>query len=257
MLLPLFAFLATLTIAGVLFAGAAGMGLPHKGQPPSGGHIALMAIFDFSASFITIFSNAAVVGAATIRLQGGEAGIREGLRLARSKIGKIFAWSLMTATVGLIIRLLEERAGVIARIVFSIIGAAWSAITFFVVPVLLYEPVGVGESVSRSARLFKERWGEQFVGNASIGFAVFLLALPVALLAAIAGAAAPLLGVLIAVIGFGFLGTAGAALSGIFNAALYRYATTGETSGAFTEDDLHGAFRKRRRFRQDRIPGGF
>ncbi|MHB8512457.1 MAG: DUF6159 family protein [Actinomycetota bacterium] len=249
MLLPLFAFLATIAVAAVLFAGAAGIGIPKDSQSLKAGHIALLAVFYFSASFITIFSNAAIVGAATIRLQGGEAGIREGLALARSKIGKIFMWSLLTATVGLVIRMLEERAGLFGRIVFAIIGAAWSAVTFFVVPVLLYEPVGVGESVKRSGSLFKQRWGEQFVGNASIGIAVFLFAIPVILIAAIAGKASPALGILIGALGLGFLGTAAAALSGIFNAALYRYATTGESSGAFTEDDLRGAFRPRRRSR--------
>lgn len=249
MLLPMFAFLATLAVAGVLFAGAVGIGLPKQGESMKPLHIAFMAIFYFSASFITIFSNASVVGAATIRLQGGEAGIKEGVAMARSKIGKIFAWSLLTASVGLVIRLLEERAGLFGRIVLSIIGAAWSAVTFFVVPVLLYEPVGVSASVKRSGNLFKQRWGEQFVGNASIGLAIFLTAIPVLFFAALLMKVSPVLGIAVGVVGVGFLGTAGAALSAIFNAALYRYATTGESSGAFTEDDLRGAFRQPRRMR--------
>src|SRR5207237_6690384 len=89
----------------------------------------ILAAFYFCTSFIAIFFNAAIVGAATIRLQGGDPTLSDGLRLAWSHAGKIVAWAAVTATVGLILRSLEERAGLLGRIVLGIIGAAWSAIT--------------------------------------------------------------------------------------------------------------------------------
>jgi hypothetical protein len=207
----------------------------------------LLFVFYFVAYFIGIFFNAAVVGAATIRLQGGDPTVSDGLRLAWSKKGKIAGWAAVSATVGLILRSLEERAGFIGRIVINIIGAAWSAITFFVVPVLLYEPAGVFESVKRSAGIFKKRWGETFVGSGAIGIAVFIIALPLA--AAVGGLAtvAVPLAVIVGVIGFGLLIAISGAMSGIFNAALYRYATTGQAPGSFSEDDLRGSFKEKRR----------
>lgn len=247
LLLPVVSFFAIGALAASLFAVAWGVGLPGEGETPTVLHYLLLGLFYFLSAFIGIFFNAAVVGAAMIRLEGGDPTVRDGLKLAASKLDKIFGWAALTATVGLILRALEERAGFLGRIVIAIVGAAWSAVTFFVIPVLLYEPVGVVESVKRSAGIFKQRWGEQFVGNVSIGLAMFIVAIPVVIVVVALTAVAPALGIVVGVIGVGLLGAAGSALSGIFNAALYRYATSGDALGGFTEDDLRGAFRQRRR----------
>ena len=207
----------------------------------------LLFVFYFVAYFIGIFFNAAVVGAATIRLQGGDPTLKDGLRMAWSKKGKIAGWAAVSATVGLILRALEERAGFLGRIVINIIGAAWSAVTFFVVPVLLYEPVGVGQGIKRSATIFKQRWGETFVGAGAIGIAVFIIALPLAAVVGAIGMSSVVLAAIVGSLTFGLLIAVSTALSGIFNAALYRYATTGEAPGAFSPDDLNGSFKQKRR----------
>jgi hypothetical protein len=247
MLLPVFSFIAIGVVAGSLFALAWGVGLPGEGQGLSVAHYILIALFYFFSYAIGIYFNAAVIGAAMIRLEGGDPTVSDGLRLATQKLPKILGWAALAATVGLILRSLEERAGFLARIVIAIVGAAWSAITFFVVPVLLYEPLGVTDSVKRSAGIFKQRWGEQFTGNATIGLAMFVLMIPIIAIAALLWSVAPGLGIAVGVVGFGFAAAAGGAMSGIFNAALYRYATTGQALGGFTDDDLRGAFRQRRR----------
>ena len=61
-------------------------------------------------------------------------------------------------------------------------------------------------------------------------------------------AAVPLVGVPLLVIAIGALMAVGAACSGVFNAALYRYATTGEASGAFSIEDMNGSFRPKKGF---------
>jgi uncharacterized protein DUF6159 len=247
MILPVISFLAIAAAAATFFVAAWGISLPAEGESLSFFHYVFMGLFYFVSYFIGIFFNAAVVGAATIRLQGGDPTVRDGIRIAMSKLDKILGWAAIAATVGLIIRSLEERAPLFGRIVLAFVGAAWSAITFFVVPVLLYEPLGVVDSVKRSATLFKQRWGEQFVGNVSIGLAIGILMLPAILLAVVLGAAAPALGIIVGVATVGLLAAAGGAMTGIFNAALYRYATTGQAPGGFSEDDLRGSFRPRGR----------
>ncbi len=201
--------------------------------------------FYFVTYFISIYFNAAVIGAAMKRLEGGDPTVGDGLRAANSKLGKIAAWAAVAATVGLILRSLEERAGIFGRIALALVGAAWSAVTFFVVPVLLFEPVGVGQGLKRSAQLFKQRWGEQFTGTVGIGLAMFLIAIPIVAVALALGAVTPWLGIAVGVLGLGLLAAVGSALSGVFNAALYRFATTGEAAGAFSADDLNGTFRPR------------
>src|SRR5690606_41380790 len=38
-----------------------------------------------------------------------------------------------------------------------------------VVPILVFQNVGVGEAISRSASMFKRTWGENVAGNVGIG----------------------------------------------------------------------------------------
>ena len=114
------------------------------------------------------------------------------------------------------------------------------------VPVLLYEPVGVFPAVKRSAQLFKQRWGEQFVGNASIGLVLLLFALPVIGIGVAVAFAAPPVGVAIVVLAVAVFISLSSVLTGIFNAALYRFATAGQAGAGFDAGDLEASFKPRR-----------
>jgi hypothetical protein len=255
--LPLISFLCSLVVAGVFALGMFGIGLPAEGEDPSPALYVLGFVMYVALAFVTIFFNAAVIGTAMKRLRREPATIGDGLALARSHVGRIFVWAVITATVGMILRQLQERFGILGRVVFGLVGVAWSVITFFVVPVILYEPVGVPDAIRRSAAIFRQRWGEQFTGQATIGLAIFLVAIPVVLVGGMIAAAAPAVGVPLLVVALIGLAAVGAACSGVFNAALYRYATTGETSGAFTEADLSGTFQPRKGRGGILGPGGF
>lgn len=246
LILPILSFLCSVVVIAVFAAGIWGVGLP-EGDRLEPVHYVILFVLYVALAFVTIYFNAAVIGTAMERLRGKEATIADGLRLAREHLGEIFLWAVVTATVGLVLRSLAERFGFVGRIVISLIGAAWNVVTFFVVPVLLYEQVGVGQGIKRSASLFRQRWGEEFVGNGAIGIVVFLAALVVGGVAFALGAIAIPLGIVVGVVGLGALLAIGAACSGVFNAALYRYATTGEASGAFSIEDLNSSFRPRGR----------
>jgi hypothetical protein len=241
LLLPLLAFVTIAVLAGVYFAALWGAGLTQ--------HMSAVEVIPlyFIASFVSIFSTAAVVATADLYLQGRKPTLGDGVHVAATHVAKLALWAVVTTTVGLIIRLMEERAGIVGRIVLSLIGMAWGVATFMVVPVLLFEDLNMTDSVKRSAGLFRQKWGEQLVGNGSIGLAMMLIGLvalvPVGLLFALS----PVLGIVTAVALFGALAAVSSALTGIFNAALYRYATTGVVGGPFSADDLQGSFRSRGR----------
>jgi hypothetical protein len=112
--------------------------------------------------------------------------------------------------------------------------------------VLLYEPMGVFPAVKRSAQIFKQRWGEQFVGNASIGLVLLLFALPVIGVGVALSFTAPPVGVAIVVVAVALFVALSSVLTGIFNAALYRFATAGEAGSGFDTGDLEASFRPRR-----------
>jgi hypothetical protein len=246
LVLPVLSFLiigaATAVIAGVAWSN----GFGREREALTGLDYVLLGVYYFVSYFVGIFFNAAVVGAATIRLQGGDPTARDGLKMAASKTGKIAAWAAVSATVGLILRAISERAGWLGHLVAGLIGVAWSVVTYFVVPVILFEPLGVGASIKRSASIFKERWGETFVGAASIGLAVALVTIPLAMVAAGLAAVSVPIGIAVGVVLIGAMVAVGSALSGVYNATLYRYATTGETPGTFSPADLQASFRPKR-----------
>ncbi len=151
----------------------------------------------------------------------------------------------MAATVGIVLRILEERFELLGRLVAGLLGTAWSIATYFVVPILVYEQVGPLDALTRSAALFKRTWGEQFASTLSFGLLFFVLALPALLLCGVAvllGPVALFVMVPIAVVYLLALGVVNAALHGVFVAALYRYARTGQASGQFTEGVLNSAW---------------
>jgi hypothetical protein len=246
LVLPVISFFCSLAVMVVFGLGMWGIGLPAEGESPSLAIYAVGFVMYVALAFVTIFFNAAVIGTAMKRLQGEDAKISDGLALARQHIGKIFVWAVVTATVGMILRTLQERAGIVGRILLGIVGIAWTVLTYFVVPVLLFEPAGVGEAIKRSGSIFRQRWGEQFIGQATIGLAFFLISIPVVLVGGLLSAAVPPLGIPLLILAIGVLTAIASACSGVFNAALYRYATTGEASGAFSLQDMNSSFRPRK-----------
>jgi hypothetical protein len=203
--------------------------------------------------FVIFFANTALVGAAMIRLRGGDPTIGDGLRIASSRAGSILGYAVISATAGMILRWLSERAGVIGQIVVSLLGLAWNVATYLVVPVLAVEEVGPIDAVKRSVTLLKRTWGEQIVGNLGLGLVFGLLSLlvivvcvPLIVVAASAQSVALIVTlVAILVLTLIFIGLINSTLTGIYTAAVYQYAVGGETGGFFRQDLVEQAFRQK------------
>lgn len=223
-----------------------------------GGFNVVAAVVGFAFYFcqytVIIFFNSALVGAATIRLEGGDPTVSDGLRIARSRLPAILGYAAIAATVGLILQSLKNRDNnIIVRLIGSGLGAAWTLATFLVVPVLVNREIGPIDALKESVALLKKTWGENAIGNVGIGAAfglIFVLVMLVGIvLAILAWQAAPAAGItmaVVAVIALLVLGVTQAALSGIYSAALYRYAVSHETPAAFQGMALEQAFSPKR-----------
>jgi hypothetical protein len=202
-------------------------------------------LFYLATYSITIYFNVALVSIASNRLAGGQATLNDGLQAAWTRKWRILQWALLSATVGILLKMLERRLNFLGRIVTGIIGFVWTLASFFVVPLLAAEDIGPIDALSRSAQIFRETWGEEVVGGFSFGLVFFVLALlgviPI-LLGVQMGRTAVIAGVAVAVIYWVLLAVVNAAAQGIFVAALFRYATTRQVPGAFRLDDLSGAW---------------
>lgn len=238
-------FLLPTFLAGIFDVAATG------GDVPVAGYL-IGFLYYVVQYFVIIYCNAALVGAALIRLRGGDPTVSDGLRIANQHLAAIFGYAVISATVGMILRALSGRRNAVGSIVSSLIGLAWSLATFLAVPVLVVENVGPLDAVKRSTAYLKKTWGEQLAGNIGIGavsglafFLVIMFMVVFIVLAATAEATALLIGVIaVSIVVLVALGLITSALSSIFTAAVYRYAVDGETDGFFERNLVTQAFRR-------------
>ena len=213
-------------------------------------YVLLFAMY-VALAYVTIFFNAALVSAAHERLGGGDPTLRSALGGAASRAGKILPWAIVSATVSIILRAIEERAGAVGRIVSAIAGMAWAVVTFLVLPIIVIEGLGVGDAVKKSGNLFKRTWGENLaaqVGFSLIGLAAVLPAIALVAVGAGAGGALLAVGIVVAIVWVILVAVVMAALSGIFQTALYHFATDGSVpSTYFSNEAMSAAFAPKQR----------
>jgi len=212
----------------------------------------VLFLYYLVAYAVTFYFQTALVAAAMIRLDGGDPTLGDGFRAASSRLPQIIGYALIAATVGMILRAISERAGLLGQIVIGIVGFAWNLATFLVVPVLVMEKVGPIDAIKRSGSLLRRTWGEQLIGAGGIGIVFGLLFVLVLVVGAILLVAAVQASVVLAVailgvmlVLAGLIGLIGSAASGVYTASLYRYATKGDAGTNFDTNVVAGAFRPR------------
>ena len=250
---PLLSAVCTLIVAAAFVLPAFGMGALDGLR--EGGMSATAYLFAFLfylvQYFVIFFFNSALVGAAMIRLEGGDPTLADGLRIASSKVVPILGYAAIAATVGMILRAIQERAGFLGKLVAGFLGVAWTLASFLVVPILVTRNVGPIDAVKESAVLLKKTWGENLIGQGGVGlvFGFIFFALIIvgggAIIAAATTGNGVLIGLVVAVVIVAMLlaGLVQAALSGIYSAALYRYAVGAGDSEGFDAQLLGQAFR--------------
>ena len=137
----------------------------------------------------------------------------------------------------------------LVRLLGSGLGVAWTLAAFLVVPVLVTRDVGPIDALKQSVALLKRTWGENALGSVGIGAAFGLLTA----LAAVVGVALTYIGFMgstalgitvgvLCALGLVALAIYQAALTGIYSAALYRYAVSHEVPAGFSGAQLAHAF---------------
>jgi hypothetical protein len=253
---PVLSFLGSVAVVAVVggLIALAGIDDSSSGESLAPFGWVLVVVAYVGLAIVQTYFLAALVAGADERLRGGHSTVSGALQVANSRLHRLLPWALVSATVSIILSILE-RYGIVGRIVASLVGLAWNLVTFLTIPILVIEDVAVGHAFTRSKDLFKKTWGENAVGQAGLGVLGFIAVLPAVALIAIGGALGTAGLVLFGGIGLAWLVVAAtvlAALNGIYRTALYRFATTGEVPPDFAGSDFQGAFRPK----QER-PGGF
>lgn len=215
-------------------------------QGPSARHYGMLFVMYLLEFLVMTFFNTALAIVVIARSEGHALSIAQGLREARSKLPDLLMYAIISATVGVLLQVLEERVALFGRIAIRLFGVAWSLATYLAIPVLAGENVGPGEAIARSLKLLRTCWGESAIGTAGLGAAAMAITVPVVLIALsmmlIGPSALP--GFIFAIVGIAGVAWVFTALDVIYRASLYRYAMDGE-AGRFDEHLLAGAFHER------------
>ena len=244
---PLLSGLAFLVFAGVMTGIGSGIGLLDRMGSEAGlalSDIGVLAITYFGLAFVIIYFNAALAGAAMVRLAGGQSTMSEGFQMANRRLPQIAGWALISATVGLILQVMRSnsRDNFLSQLVLSMIGGVWAYMTFFVVPVLVAENIGPIGAIQRSGSLFKRTWGEQMVANFGFGMVGLIAVVAAGIPAYLIAQVSPVAGIGVGVVTVGVAVATVATLETIFKAALYGYVADGRVAEGFTEDTLAAAY---------------
>lgn len=210
----------------------------------------------FGLAFIATFFNVCVVYTTKTRLDGGDATFFDSIKFSFSRIHLILGWSLVSATVGVFLHSLDSlgrRAGLAGKILLAILRAvlatAWSLMTVFVIPSMVYRDLGPIDAVRDSVKTLRATWGEGVAGYFGVGLASFICILPTfAFFAggiAVASQGLPAVGIALCAIGaLGFVAVLlfFGVISTIYKTVLYHWASTRVVPAGFDTDELTSAF---------------
>ncbi len=245
---PVLSGISLLLMMGIFILGimaAAGWDVDYINTDNDVLNYAIMFLFYFVNYFVVVFFNMALIHCSKLYFDGEEVSVSIGLKFSASRIGVILSWALFAATVGTILKIIQENSGWLGKIITGLIGIVWGITTFFVVPVIAYEKLGPIAAFKRSTQLMKEKWGESLAATFSLGLIqtlAFLLAMiPIFLIAVYVNI---ILGIFIGVmVGFLIFAVFSAAQT-IFISSVYHN-ITGKIDDHFDQKLIDSLFAKK------------
>lgn len=250
--IPVLSFLASaVLLIPLLFAVVAASSTESGGAEEASADplmVVLGIVGALGLSVISVFFNGALVAGAHERLAGGDPTVGSAIRKAFSRIPGLVPWALLTATVGLILRALRDRAGWLGQFVLSAVGMAWEVVTFLVVPAIVIDGKGAVDGVKTSGSLLKSTWGENLAARVGFGILGFVAVLPAVVLIAVfsaLGGIGLIVGVAVGVVWIALVVVVMTALNAVFQAALYLYATSGTAPSGFEGSAIGESFSRR------------
>ena len=229
----------------LVFLGVNGWSDENIEDPGTIGNYLYLFLFYLVNYFIVVFFNMSLIHCTRLYFRGEEVSINAGLRFSLSRIGTIFSWAVFAATVGTILRIIQEESGFIGKIITGIIGIVWNIATFFVVPVIAYEDLGPIAAFKRSSQLMKQKWGESLGATFSFGLIQFLAMIVLVIpLFFIGNLIHPIGGIALAIMGVFIIATIFSAAQTIFVSAVYHNITD-EPVKHFNQQMIDGLFQKK------------
>lgn len=222
--------------------------------------VAIFAVFYLITMVLTNFCNVAFYSEIIRGIYGEPVRIGRGFGYALSRFKAIFLWSLLASTVGVILSMLSERAGLLGKLIIRLIGVVWAVASAFAIPALVCDPAldNPFQALKLSAAAIKKTWGESLAGFVGLriitGMGTLLLVLLTALLIAVNVMTGAVPAVMIGSAVVWFIGLVGLFILGylvmvaeqVYRASLYLYAQYDVVGADFSEEEIAGAFKMKK-----------
>ena len=220
-------------------------------------YLAIYLLFTFVATYFS----AALISGLLQRFQGKSPTVKSSLKTANEHISSLIMFSILTGVIGYILQAIEERVPLAGKVTTWLVGGAWSIASMFALPVIVSskEKIGPFRATKKSIQIIKKTWGETAILSVGIGLVALISVVAfIATMTAIGaltsyvvssiGANNLVVGVslgavgLVGVVGLIALGLVFTMLSSIVKAAIYHYATTGESPEGFEKEIIRSSF---------------
>ena len=171
LLFPLLAFVSNIIMFGALsltiFLAEPFWTSESELRPVAG--FALAVVVSLIVSFTHVLVQGSVMAAANQRYSGMEPTFASAFKEASEKIGPLALFSLVEATVGMILRAIRDNLKGVGNFISFIGGLAWAVASYFAIPAILFEGLGPIAAVRRSADIIKTTWGSALRVNVVAG----------------------------------------------------------------------------------------
>ena len=264
---PFMAFISSVLVLGTLaypfwasqFTGVSGtvpsvapevLPLAIDGSSMMLGWLLLTIVPTYICYFIMVFFNAGLTTCAFIRLCDGDPVLKDGFAMAWERLPKLFAYSVMAATIGLLLRMVKGRNNLLRSLLGATLDLGWRVASFFTVPTIIAEDKGAIDALKRSGQLVKRNWGEAL--TLEIGFSVLAYPAMVPFFVLVGfsysiGQSLPIISAVLVTIAFVYMfiiSLVFSTLDAIAKAALYMYAKGEETPEGFEPTLLDSIFKQ-------------
>lgn len=213
-------------------------------------YAALTIVPSYIIYLIMTFYNAGLITCAFIRLCGDDPILADGFHIAWRRLPQIFTWSILGATVGLLLRMIKGENSLIRNLFSGALGLGWRVASFFTIPVIVAEEKGAIDALKRSGQLVKKNWGEALtleVGLSVLAYPVMLPAIGMFGISFYVWNISPVLGSSILILAgvYTFITSLiFSTLDAIAKAALYMFASGDQMPENFNSEILQTMFKR-------------
>lgn len=210
----------------------------------------LGAVYYVLTFFVIFLYNAGLAAHVLDIFRGTSQPYKHYMKVAWSKRVPIFFYAIITATVGFILRTIEQRFKFLGFFISKIFGALWTLANLFTIPVIVESDSSAPSAIKQSTKLFLSRWGENITARITFGGLAFglylLLLIPLfivtVMLGGLLGAVGIIIGFVIIFISIIAFATVETAAESILSTGLYYYAKYEQIPGAYDPELLNATF---------------